>query len=295
MFATLVLVLLLSGLGATVRPAAAAEAAATCTQYHTVQKGEYLTMIAKQYGVSWRWLADINNLANPSLIYPGQKLCVATDGSSTPPPATIPTFSIASVVADSKVTITPYNFPANDSFNVLMGEYGTKGINGIKVTTVTTNANRQLSATTYDIPAGLKGLNRIAIRLESPASGYFAYNWFYNSSTGSGTGGGSTPGGSTYTGIPTFSIAAVVRDTNVTIQTKNFPPNLTFDVLMGQMGTRGVNGIKVGTLASGNGGSLSATFNIPPELKGLKQIAIRTQNSGTGYFSYNWFYNTTAP
>jgi hypothetical protein len=34
---------------------------------------------------------------------------------------------------------------------------------------------------TYTIPAGLYGLDRIAIRLQSPSSGYYSYNWFWNS------------------------------------------------------------------------------------------------------------------
>jgi hypothetical protein len=33
---------------------------------------------------------------------------------------------------------------------------------------------------TVQIPANLYGLNQIAIRMESPDSGYSAYNWFYN-------------------------------------------------------------------------------------------------------------------
>jgi hypothetical protein len=85
-----------------------------------------------------------------------------------------------------------------------------------------------------------------------------------------------------------------VRDNSVTIQTSNFPPGLNFDVLMGPMGTRGVGGYYVGTLYSGTGGSLSATFPIPAQLYGSYQIAIRTQNMPSGYFSYNWFYNNTA-
>ncbi|HJS28134.1 MAG TPA: hypothetical protein VJ768_00825, partial [Anaerolineales bacterium] len=61
---------------------------------------------------------------------------------------------------------------------------------------------------------------------------------------------------------------------------------------MGPFGTQAINGIEVGTLNSGNGGSVEATFNIPAELKGLSTIAIRL-DSPQGYFSYNWFYNNT--
>ncbi len=60
------------------------------------------------------------------------------------------------------------------------------------------------------------------------------------------------------------------------------------------MGTRGINGIQVDTIKSGNGGSFSATFTIPSALKGYKQIAIRLQSTtGSGYYAYNWFYNNT--
>jgi hypothetical protein len=33
---------------------------------------------------------------------------------------------------------------------------------------------------TYTIPDWLKGQYQIAIRMQSPTSGFFAYNWFYN-------------------------------------------------------------------------------------------------------------------
>ena len=49
--------------------------------------------------------------------------------------ARIPTFSIVSVVPDTSVTIKTYNFPADDTFTVRMGAYGTLGIGGIVVTT----------------------------------------------------------------------------------------------------------------------------------------------------------------
>ena len=32
-----------------------------------------------------------------------------------------------------------------------------------------------------DLPDAVKGMDRIAIRLESPTSHYYSYNWFYNS------------------------------------------------------------------------------------------------------------------
>jgi hypothetical protein len=206
----------------------------------------------------------------------------------------IPTFDVTSVTTDTSVTIKTYNFPANDTFRVLMGKIGTRGVGGYQVATVNSGAGGTFTAT-YNIPAELKGLYQISIRLESPTSGYFSYNWFYNNTSGTIPNTGGTPVPSLPPGvIPTFSITNVVLDTSVDIKTANFPANDTFDVLMGQIGTRGVGGVKVGTWSSGTGGVQTATFNIPASLKGLYQIAIRLQSPVSGYFSYNWFYNNTS-
>jgi len=95
-----------------------------------------------------------------------------------------------------------------------------------------------------------------------------------------------------YSGIPTFSIVSVKTDVTVSIKTNNFPASDTFKVLMGKIGTKGIGGYYVDTISSGSGGSFSATFDIPDELKGLKQISIRLQSTtGSGYYTYNWFYN----
>jgi LysM repeat protein len=286
-FKVVLAIAVLAGLMASFIPPALA---ATCSQYHTVKAGETLYKIGLQYGLTWTRLAEMNDITNPRLIYTGQKLCVSTSGAVSPTPkppsGKIPTFKILSVVKDQSVTIQTANFPANDSFNVLMGVYGTKAVQGVKVDTFNSGKGGSLTAT-FKIPASLAGDQRIAIRLQSPTSGYFAYNWFINNT-------GATPGGSTggsYSGIPTFSISAVAAGSTVTIKTNNFPAHIKFDVLMGRIGTRAVNGTKVASVDSGNGGTFSATFEIPANLKGLTQIAIRLQSQTSGHFAYNWFYN----
>lgn len=42
--------------------------------YYTVQRGDTLWKIARRYGVSVRWIARLNCIRNPNLIYPGQIL-----------------------------------------------------------------------------------------------------------------------------------------------------------------------------------------------------------------------------
>lgn len=210
--------------------------------------------------------------------------------AAAPASTTIPTFSIVSVVKNKSVTITTYNFPANDSFDVLEGPMHSKGVGGVKVATVASGTGGSFTAT-FPIAAEFKGAFQIAIRLQSnTGSGFFAYNWFYNNTAGSSGGSGGT------SGIPTFSISSVVRNKTVTIVTNNFPKNDKFNVLMGPMHTQGINGYYVTNVSSGAGGTLTFTFNIPSQLKGSFQISIRLQSStGSGFFAYNWFYNNTFP
>lgn len=217
-------------------------------------------------------------------------LVVLLVGPSIAISSTIPTIDITNVVTDQTVSVRTYNYPANQNFVVTMGPMGSKGINGYYVTTINSGAGGTFDVNDLPIPDQLKGSSQIAIRLES-AQGYYSYNWFWNNTTGSG----GQPG---YTGIPTFKIVSVNQDQNVTVETHNFPANETFTWTMGPMGTRGINGIVVDPAwNSGNGGTMTATFNIPPELYGSYQISIRAQTGHTypliPYYAYNWFYNNT--
>lgn len=49
---------------------------ASARKTYTVKSGDTLSGIAEAYGTSWQRLADINGIANPNLIYPGQVLTV---------------------------------------------------------------------------------------------------------------------------------------------------------------------------------------------------------------------------
>ena len=208
--------------------------------------------------------------------------------------STYPTFSISEVKTDESVTILTNNMPANKNFNVLMGEIGTKGIDGIVVATLNSDKGGSFLAT-FPIPEQLKGRAQIAIRLEGTDNPYYAYNWFWNDAK-DGTWPEDYPPAQPPTcacNIPTFSIKSVVKGEDVTITTYNFPKNMEFTVLMGKMWTRGINGIEVATLNSGEGGSFEATFDIPADLANEERIAIRLEGTG-GYYAYNWFWNNTA-
>jgi hypothetical protein len=234
---------------------------------------------------AYNWFYNANaNVPSPTPVPPGSGY------------TGYPTFSIASVVKGEKVSITPKNFPPNDKFDVRMNWMGTRGEAGAIVETVTTNANGKLSDTTYKIPDFLAGAYQVAIRLESPTSGYYAYNWFYNNTTTGGTPPPTDPGKPSYVGYPTFAIGSVIRDKNVGIVPSNFPPNDSFNVRMNWMGTRGVGGTIVQTVTTDSKGNLSdLKYPIPGYLMGEYQIAIRLESPASGYYAFNWFYNNTYP
>lgn len=92
--------------------------------------------------------------------------------------------------------------------------------------------------------------------------------------------------------VPTFEIASVVRNKQVTIKTSDFPADTDFVVTMGRIGNQGINGVEFARTNSGKGGSFIATYSIPAKFHDMQQVAIRLQ-SFTGFYSYNWFYNNT--
>lgn len=284
----LALVIMVGGSGIMAQPAQAA----TCTYYHTVKAGESLSWIGRYYGVSWIYLAQINHVAPPKYtIYPGQILCIAYDTGSVAPVTTSSwSYSVVKVDEDSTVKIRTNNFPSNVLFEVSIGRLSGNTYEWVKVADLDSDIGGSFGKT-FDIPPQFSGTSQLILRIKQAKKNITVKQWFTNATTNYGTGGIYLPPG--YSVIPTIWIASVVRNTNVTIQSRNFPAGLQFDVFMGPMGTRGVNGYYVGTFDSGAGGSLLATFSIPAELMDHTRIAIRTQNLTTGYFSYNWFYNNT--
>ena len=212
------------------------------------------------------------------------------------PPAgagTIPKTTITNVDPGVDVEVKGTNFTTTDTYNVYIGKFGTKGVGGVKVATQGTDANGKFTET-YAIPASLQSEDKLAIRFVSPATGYYAYDWFYNQgSSSSGTTPGYPPAGPNT--IPTFTITKVVEGVSVTIKATNFTTNDSYNVTMGLMGSKGVGGIKVKTQTTDGTGAFTATYSIPATLAGNGLIAIRLQSPTTGYYSFNWFYNNTYP
>ena len=225
----------------------------------------------------------------------------------------IPTTTIVSVNKDVSVTVSGTNFPADMTFTVRMGPFGTLGVGGTVVGTKEPSSSTSFTAT-YNIPAALVGASKIAIRFDGQ-NGYYAYDFFVNNPSASTatagptatTGPTKTPGPtntpgpsptpkptSAYKGvIPTISIVGVQQGVSVSIVTKDYPAGQTFTVRIGEYGTLGVGGTVVGTLNSGSGGSVAQIFSIPAALASREKLSIRL-DSPLGYYSYDWFNNNAS-
>jgi hypothetical protein len=211
--------------------------------------------------------------------------------------ATYPTFGILSVVVDESVTISTNLFPANELYYVYMGYNGTLGINGILVTKIWTGSGGTFKAKFY-IPDELKGENVIAIRLESPTTPYYSYNFFYNTTSYTSTYTTSTstaPRPYTPNDFPTFNIIGVVEGESVSVETKYFPADDMFGVYMKDGASAAKTWYYVAGLNSADGGSFEATFTIPTELQWKEKIAIKFYNLDEDYITYNLFENNDYP
>lgn len=81
-------------------PAVVTEVAPART--HTVQRGETLSWIAQNYGVTWQDLALANGLANPRWIYVGQVLTVPAAAVASAPAPAPPTAPVATPLPSSE-------------------------------------------------------------------------------------------------------------------------------------------------------------------------------------------------
>jgi len=204
-----------------------------------------------------------------------------------------PIISVVSVKEGSLVTVKGSSFPENEDIIILMGEYGTEGIDGVAISSINAGGNGMFIKT-FNIPERLHSESKIAIRFELSSSDVAIHDWFENRTGGCGSGSVNVICDG-YTGIPTITILSVNEGEDVTIRTNNFPADMDFKVLMGKIGTKGVAGTLITTIDSGEGGSFTASFDIPDSLTEDYQVAIRLQTENGVFYAYNWFYNTTSP
>lgn len=78
----------------------------TETRYYTVNKGDTLGTIAKEYGVSVEQIMEANNLKNPNVLDVGQKLTI-------PPPIPDAMGPAVKIIPDSELVFSPYTIYFN--------------------------------------------------------------------------------------------------------------------------------------------------------------------------------------
>jgi hypothetical protein len=100
--------------------------------------------------------------------------------------STTPTIEILRVVRNQSVSIEAYNFPANDALRATMGPSGGQGVDDVVVGTIPTNRSG-FAAATLNIPQSLMNTERLVIRLQSPTTGFFAFNTFANTTYSNGS------------------------------------------------------------------------------------------------------------
>ncbi|HSN94132.1 MAG TPA: hypothetical protein VLR89_03610 [Anaerolineaceae bacterium] len=90
--------------------------------------------------------------------------------------------------------------------------------------------------------------------------------------------------------IPQVSFLDVTKGESVTIVTNFMPENTDIIAYMGELDSKGENGIVVGQMNTGSGGSFSATLPIPAELKDREYIVVRLA-APKQWYCYNTFQN----
>ncbi len=90
--------------------------------------------------------------------------------------------------------------------------------------------------------------------------------------------------------IPQVSFLDVTKGESVTIITNYMPENTDIIAYMGELDSKGENGIVVGQMNTGKGGSFSATLPIPAELKDREYIVVRLV-APKQWYCYNTFQN----
>jgi LysM repeat protein len=282
---------LLGGIAAAfTQPAVAApEQAVNCKQWHTVKSGDYLSSIARQYGVNWRDIAEINNLSSPYVIRPGQKLCVSVSGAPvTPVPTPLPvTTSVrvyaTKVVEDKEVTLAGKSLAANTSYIIYLSKYKGTVIERIKIGKVTTDKNGSFSGKVFKIPSKLADIAKIRVELFSGKKAV-AENWFINANVEGNTGGYGAP-------VLALGFVSAKPGKSVKVQISNIPANVVYLVYIGKPGDSLDKMVLVDNVQSPKGKNIKVDFAIPAKYSKVSSLEIRIFNKPLDMSAYLVFAN----
>jgi hypothetical protein len=207
---------------------------------------------------------------------------------AVPQPVSAATMSIEVVASklDESVTVRAKDFPANVKFTVRIDVAGNLGIDGIVVGETNSGSGGTFD-TTYRIPAELWGKQTLAIRFES-ASGYFAYNWFNNRTSGNSGSDNPVP---VTSGKPYITFAGIKKNEALTVKAYNFPANQSMKVRVGPFNSFFRDYVVVTYVNTGSTGNFEFTINMPDVAKNVDRVTVRLD--GSGRYAYNAFKNET--
>lgn len=123
------------------------------------------------------WFAYDWWVNNPSVASTTTVETTTTTTSSCTGWCAIPSTSFVSLDGNT-VKFMAYNFEPNTQWVVTMGEFGTRGVDGVHVQTLTSVEGTFTILS--EIPNSLLGLDKISIRFEQVDGPYYAYDWFNN-------------------------------------------------------------------------------------------------------------------
>ncbi len=201
--------------------------------------------------------------------------------------------------ANHTITIKVTDYDKVATYTVLIGE-NNSNFQGHPLGRIDSTDGRTHTRT-YNYPAFLWPADELRITVQnihndhscSSAVSNKRENWQIMDPYGSFTYLGSSSSGVSSTATPFTNIIGVVKDSEVTLQTYNFPADTDFVVSMGPLGTKGVGGFVIGTQNSGVGGSFVVTYPIPAQLWGSEYVSIRLQSTSSGHFAYDYFQNVS--
>jgi hypothetical protein len=206
-----------------------------------------------------------------------------------------PTFWIKDLVRPDQLTIKFTNYNRVDRYSVTIGE-NNANFQGLFLGAIDP-PDGKTHTRTYKIPASLWPADELKVMVSNVVNGHTGstaftnkINWKVIAPYGNFT-TYYTSSGVSSTATPFTNILNVVKDSEVTLQTFNFPANKDFLVTMGPMGTKGIGGFVVGTQNTGTGGSFVVTYPIPAQLWGSEFIAIRLESTSSTHFAYDFFEN----
>jgi hypothetical protein len=190
-----------------------------------------------------------------------------------------PRISARAVDEDKTVVLVGAHLRADTRYTVYLSKFNKYPASATRVGFAVTDSLGSFTKT-FKIPKKLVDVIRISVTITDDADDT-ATNWFINASAVGNTGG---------LGAPNFTIRVTTfkRDAWVKIRTNNMPANVTFEVLMGKVGSRG---IKIGELMDEDGGAITEEFDIPDELEGKEELFIRLENRSLGYSANVTFRN----